>query len=229
MRIIRWALVYFLMISGAFAQTQPDSDLQKQITVYKTDANLHRLIADQLKGENDQLRQRVQTIEGPLFSKYVETKKREYDFQSHMMDVVEGTFQHQRIASYVILLLVFCVVLAGLWFAYVQLMAGLRPVPAIQAAVDPQAVQPGQSGAATPTAPALQPHAVPVGATTFEASYEKLTISSSIVGIVVLVISLAFLYIYTREIYRIQIIDPYHPRIADPEKPSAPPAVKKDK
>jgi hypothetical protein len=44
----------------------------------------------------------------------------------------------------------------------------------------------------------------------------KVTVTSSVVGVIVLVISLAFLYIYTREVYHIQIVDPFRPTLKDP-------------
>jgi hypothetical protein len=189
--------------------------LQSELKIIQADSNYYRELAEKLKVENDDLRRRVEGLEAPLWAKYIQSKQREYDFQTDMMDVNLHNFQHQRIASYIILVLVVCVVLGGLWFAYVQLAAGLAPV----AQMLPQAAQLGASNGPTPSLPGPAAPAV-LNATTIDASLQKVTITSSVVGIIVLIISLAFLYIYTHEVYTIHVVDPYRPKVLDPDKQS---------
>jgi TolA-binding protein len=206
----------------------------------RTEANTLRGALEKLNSENQALRGRIEALEAPinakqleadqrrieaqsrLYAKYVEAKQREYDFAAEMMTVNNYTFQHQYVAAYVILALVVGVVISGLWFAYVQLMAGLAPALAARRAIatagETRSTDPAAATlpAADVPGPAPLSSAVPFGATTIDASLDKVTVTSSVVGVVVLIISLAFLYIYTKEIYAIKVIDPYQPKLQDP-------------
>jgi hypothetical protein len=50
-----------------------------------------------------------------------------------------------------------------------------------------------------------------------EMSAKNVRITSSVVGVVVLVISIAFLYIYTHEVYHLKFLDPYAPVVNEPK------------
>jgi hypothetical protein len=52
-----------------------------------------------------------------------------------------------------------------------------------------------------------------------EMSAKNVRVTSSVVGVVVLTISIVFLYIYTREVYAIKLIDPFQPRVEQPKIP----------
>lgn len=205
-----WAFAIFTWtdISAAPAQEMRTESgilerLKSENELLKSDVDFFRNYANEMKAQNEALRKHIGSLDPLLYAKYIETKRKEFDFQSEMMSVNSYNFQHQRIASYVILALVVCVVLAGVWFAHVQLMAGLRPVlPGLSS--DTQH-SPVVSGSALAT-------------TSIEASLQKVTVTSSVVGIIVLFISLAFLYIYTREVYTIKMIDPYKPLISSDRK-----------
>lgn len=179
---------------------------------------------DLLRRENDELRRRVDGVEAPLYAKYLESKKREYDFGAEMMTVSTHIMRHQYIAAYVILVLVTFVFLAGLWFAHVQLMAGLRPLLGA-----PTTIVPASGGSATaatgasdgtpvaatlPTTPVLP--AASLGVTTIDASLQKVTVTSSVVGVVVLIISLAFLYVYTDKVYTLKPFEVPQPKLGNP-------------
>ncbi len=51
-----------------------------------------------------------------------------------------------------------------------------------------------------------------------EISAKNVRITSSIVGVVVLVISIAFLYIYTHEVYQLRFTNPYTPDLSEPKQ-----------
>jgi hypothetical protein len=51
-----------------------------------------------------------------------------------------------------------------------------------------------------------------------EMSAKNVRITSSVVGVVVLVISVAFLYIYTHEVYQLRFVDSYKPDIGAPKQ-----------
>lgn len=216
-----------IVCAAVHAQQKTSEEVSKELTDYQVYAKALRETAEKLKKENEELRKRVEGKEETLWTKYYEAKASEYQFQEQMLGVNISAFYHQKIASYVILALVVLVVGGGLFFAHVQLMAGLQPIAAAAAAVPvahvgaPPANAPLEAAGAVAlpaNPPAQQTAAVPLGANTFSAEMGKVTITSSVVGVVVLVISLAFLFIYTREVYRIQLIDPYRPAIADPSK-----------
>jgi hypothetical protein len=138
------------------------------------------ILKDQVKAlsaANDQYRQRAELADQKVLNAYVEAKKREYDYYTRLMDVNIDIFHVQRIASYVVLFLVFIVVTSGVLFSGFQLWKSVS-VAGVQASND------------------------------LEISAAKVRVTSSVVGIVVLAISLAFLFIYTREVYAIKTLYP---------------------
>jgi hypothetical protein len=126
-----------------------------------------------LSAANDKFRQRTELADQKILDSYIKLKQREYDYYAHLMDVNIEIFQVQRIASYVVLFLVFIVVTSGVLFSGFQLWKSVS-VAGVQASND------------------------------LEISAAKVRVTSSVVGIVVLAISLAFLFIYTREVYTIK-------------------------
>jgi TolA-binding protein len=215
--------------------TRSVETLETENNVMKADLQILKERMERLQKQNDDLGRRVEEIQAPLYKKYIETKQREYEFAANMMDVNIHNFQHQRTASYVILVMVICVVLSGLRFSYVQLVAGLDsrslsrwkpniPGAALSSKPADGTARAAEEGGEAPhgTNEPMEPSpARPCseGVTTIDASFTKVTITSSVVGVIVLVISLAFLYLYIREVYTIKIIDPYRPTIASPPGP----------
>jgi hypothetical protein len=51
-----------------------------------------------------------------------------------------------------------------------------------------------------------------------EMSARNVRVTSSVVGVVVLVISIGFLYIYTHEVYQLRFVNPYTPDINEPKR-----------
>jgi hypothetical protein len=51
-----------------------------------------------------------------------------------------------------------------------------------------------------------------------EMSAKNVRITSSVVGVIVLVISIAFLYIYTHEVYQLRFVESYKPDIGAPKQ-----------
>ena len=86
----------------------------------------------------------------------------------------------QARASEILIWVVVIVCLSGVVFSGYQLWRATAPTP---------------SGA-TPTA---------LGETTVEASWQNVRITSSVIGLVVLVISVAYLYLFLKEVYDIKI------------------------
>ena len=237
-------IALLLGLAGLPAMAQTDApqpsprsseQLQAETEFHKAEAKHYRELWEKLLADNQELRGRVEGIEAPVFAKqievrqrdidlngrlyakYIEAKQREYDFASEMMTVNRYIFQHQYVAAYIVLALVVCIVLVALWFAHVQLMAGLAPAQAVR---KPRGRVARDDSKATPDAPALGAHEPvvppPQFGTSLEASSQNVKVTSSVVGVIVLIISLAFLYIYTKEIYTIRTVDPYQPKLGNP-------------
>jgi hypothetical protein len=107
---------------------------------------------------------------------YLETRKKEYQYLTALMDVNLAAFQAQRVAGNVVLALVVLVVVAGTGFAGFQLWKSVT-VGGVQ------------------------------GSSDLELSASRVRVTSSVVGVVVLTISLVFLYIYAHEIYQLHVLD----------------------
>jgi TRAP-type C4-dicarboxylate transport system permease small subunit len=114
-------------------------------------------------------------VDPDLEKAYIQSKKKEYEYVTALMDVNIRAFNAQQVASDVVLVLVCLVVVAGIGFAGFQLWKSVS-IAGVQASNE------------------------------LELSASKVRVTSSVVGVVVLTISLAILYIYTTEIYRISII-----------------------
>ena len=148
------------------------------------------IMKDQIKTlaeENKQYRLRAEVVDQKVYDAYLELKKSEFAYYKHLMEVNLDVFYVQKIASYVVLFLVFVVVTSGVLYSGFQLWKSVS-IAGVQASSD------------------------------LEISAAKVRVTSSVVGIVVLAISLAFLFIYTREVYTIRALQPIQPEAASPSK-----------
>jgi hypothetical protein len=133
------------------------------------------IMQDYIKKLETDLKTRANSADPVLEKAYIETRKKEYEYLTAIMDVNIGAFRAQRFASGVILFLVVLVVTAGTAFAGFQLWKSVS-VAGVQQSSD------------------------------LEVSASKVRVTSSVVGVVVLTISLVFLYIYAQEIYHTRVI-----------------------
>jgi len=95
-----------------------------------------------------------------------------------MNEITEGKFTWQDLASNVTLWLVVFVVVAGVGLSFFQIWIAFHRGPAV-ASSD----------------------------TTIEASATSFRVTSSVVGIVILIISTGFLYLFLKEVYDIKLVD----------------------
>ena len=135
----------------------------------------------------DQVAKLKAQTDSALYAKYIEVKKKEYDYQAKLMDLNVETFQTQWLQTYTVMSLVVIVVIAGVLFAAFQLWKSVS-VAGVQLNSE------------------------------LEISAKNVRITSSIVGVVVLVISIAFLYIYTHEVYQLRFTNPYTPDLSEPKQ-----------
>jgi hypothetical protein len=165
------------MTFGAESSKAESSNPESVPTIQQLQVQIS-ILQDQIKklvGENAKLRQQSASVDPDLLKAYSQAKKREYAYYTELMDANVQTFYAQEIASYVVLILVFLVVVSGVLFSGFQLWKSVST--GVQSNSD------------------------------FELSAAKVRVTSSVVGIVVLTISLVFLFIYTQEVYQIKLLD----------------------
>jgi hypothetical protein len=110
-----------------------------------------------------------------------------FKYRVHGFDHRLRVFEWQLLSSRIIFVVVILLVLLGVYFSGVQFHRGLREARAQQAASD-----------------AETPSDEPV--TEIEASMQGIKVSSSTLGVIILVISLAFFYLYLVFVYPIKEI-----------------------
>jgi hypothetical protein len=124
-----------------------------------------------------------------------------YDYRSHGFEHRKAVFAWQLLSAKIIFAIVVALVAVGIYFSWIQLSAGMRgktaPASALPAGrpADLPATIRGETAA--PSTPAV---------TTLEASPSGIRVSSPVIGVILLVISLAFFYLYLAYVYPIEEI-----------------------
>lgn len=124
-----------------------------------------------------------------------------YDYRSQGFEHRRAVFAWQLLSSKIIFSVVVLLVAVGIYFSWIQFTAGMQDKRAAPlASADPAtAASPAQAEGAIATPP------VPT-ATTLEASPTGIKVSSPVLGVILLVISLLFFYLYLVHIYPIEEI-----------------------
>jgi hypothetical protein len=117
------------------------------------------------------------------------------DYQIFLLQRARDAYEWQQIASWFVLFLVTFVVVAGVLFAGYQLYWSLQPFPKHARGAAATGAKSGAGGSGTgPEATA---------ASDFSVGAQGIRITSSTVGVVVLTISLVFLYLFIIHVYPI--------------------------
>jgi hypothetical protein len=125
--------------------------------------------------------------------KYLESMQRYYEYRANGYAYRSRVFEWQLLSSRVIFLVVLVLVACGIYFAWVQFsaaMLALRRKAAADAAAS--AVSADAKEAPSPLA------------TQLELSSKGIVINSSVLGVIILGLSLAFFYLYLVYVYPIQ-------------------------
>ena len=133
---------------------------------------------------------RPTALEGATKEKYEQALREYYDYHISGLHHRSKVFKWQLFSSRLIFAAVLLLVLAGIYFAAVQFHAGLRKPPP----------RPGEGEGTTELSGKGE------GTTEISASLEGIKVSSPVLGVVILVISLAFFYLYLIYIYPIENI-----------------------
>jgi hypothetical protein len=122
-----------------------------------------------------------------------------YDYRFHGFEHRKAVFAWQLLSSKIIFAIVVLLVAVGIYFSWIQFTAGMRG----------RHEGPAGSAVAKQTAPGSGDQASPPPSstlTTFEASASGVKVSSPVLGVILLVISLAFFYLYLVYVYPIEEI-----------------------
>jgi hypothetical protein len=115
--------------------------------------------------------------DAPTKQKYLQSLQGYYDYRRQAYEHRQRDFSWQHVSTVVIFIVVLLLVFSGIYFAYVQFHAGLK-------------------------AKAQNP-ASPDEKSDIEISTKGLRVSSSVLGVIILGISLAFFYLYLIYVYPI--------------------------
>jgi hypothetical protein len=114
-----------------------------------------------------------------------------------------ATYRWNHISSIVIFYVVMFLVLSGVWFSWMQFRLAHRTPPQGVATIVPSSVS-SQTAAGSDTPTMTTGEKDPV--TEFSASPHGIKIASSTIGVIILVISMCFFYLYLEKVYRITLI-----------------------
>jgi len=118
--------------------------------------------------------------------RYLDAMQRYYEYRANGYAYRSRVFEWQLFSSRVIFLIVLVLVGAGIYFAAVQFRGAMRAAARPAAAVD-----------LSPSAPGM------TLATQLEVSAKGIVVNSSVMGVIILALSLAFFYLYLVYVYPI--------------------------
>jgi hypothetical protein len=150
------------------------------IETVEPDGKVRRTTPDEVPVEPMGPGSTLSTMDPPTREKYLESLRRYYDYRIQGYEQRQKTFAWQLFSSRIIFWAVLFLVFAGIYFAAVQFHVGLR----------------------RPLGPAGQI----VEVTELAASAEGIKVSSPVLGVIILVISLVFFYLYLAFVYPISEI-----------------------
>jgi hypothetical protein len=118
--------------------------------------------------------------------RYLDAMQRYYEYRANGYAYRSRVFEWQLFSSRVIFLIVLVLVGAGIYFAAVQFRGAMRAAARPAAAVE-----------LSPSAPGM------TFATQLEVSAKGIVVNSSVMGVIILALSLAFFYLYLVYVYPI--------------------------
>jgi hypothetical protein len=125
----------------------------------------------------------------PTRQKYLTAMQRYYEYRAEGYAYRSRVFEWQLLSSRAIFIVVLLMVAAGMYFAAVQFRTAMVAARRVAAA--------SVAGASAPAEPATL-------ATRFEITAKGLVVNSSVLGVIILTLSIAFFYLYLVYVYPIQ-------------------------
>ncbi len=181
MRALAVILLFFALATTALAQSPMDKALAK------TDAEASKVPAA-LTDSNPALPESAPAMvlsDPATRAKYLAAMQRFYEYRANGYAYRSRVFEWQLLSSRVIFVIVLVLVAAGIYFAAVQFHVAMM-------AAKRNMVNPPAADAPNPLA------------TQLEISAKGVVINSSVLGVIILGLSLAFFYLYLVYVYPIQ-------------------------
>lgn len=173
--------------SGSGFSVEQERDLFRQL--FENERKSLDDLRNQIEGQDIQIR----NAKANAYMQYLKV-------QINLAEITQNMYQDQRRAAVVMLVIVVVIVFTALFFAYMQLSSGItRTIRASSAAANRQV--PSVENIQAEESDAKQdppPHQV-----VLNISQNGLALSTSLVGVVILVISLAFTYLYLERVFKI--------------------------
>jgi len=177
--MIRFILFIFI-INISLAQVQIDNNNK-----LKSAERLNEFLDKEKKADTITIKQ-LQPVNPPLLqdsiinSKYKEALEGYYNYQTHGYIHRQNVFEWQLFSSKVIFIVVILLVFAGIYFSGVQFHKSL---------IEPISKNSSETNASITTQ--------------LEASFQSIKINSPVLGVIILIISLLFFYLYLVYVYPI--------------------------
>jgi hypothetical protein len=193
--VLLWLLLLspFFFISADYAQTSPTTPQvapraetpakPMEAPVQAPSEDEKQQMLDNCKRAYDELAAKADSKGYAAWQDY-----KEYYYRTYQHDLAESqlnAFKWQATASKILIWVVVIVCLSGVVFSGYQLWRATAPGPV-------------GGGADGKTADPL--------ATNVELSWQNVRVTSSVIGLVVLVISVAYLYLFLKEVYHIEMV-----------------------
>ena len=213
-RILALAIMIIaLTLAGTQAQEPPQpaptvESLAAQIEVWRKTATELGTELQQIKAERD-------TGYLEVLKSYNASLVDHYAHQAKLRDQARAVLGWQLFSAYVLLFVVVAVVGLGVWLSFLEVRSGLMVStvarPASKAAViaaDPAAVPADPADPAEPADPAVAAAvALEPRSTQLKLTPTSLHVASAITGVIILVISLAFLYLFVDKVLELKPVD----------------------
>ena len=203
-----------MIIALTLAGTQAQEPAQPAPTVESLAAQIEvwRKTATELGTELQQIKAERDTGYLEVLKSYNASLVDHYAHQAKLRDQARAVLGWQLFSAYVLLFVVVAVVGLGVWLSFLEVRSGLMVStvarPASKAAViaaDPAAVPADPAEPADPAvaaAVALEPRS-----TQLKLTPTSLHVASAITGVIILVISLAFLYLFVDKVLELKPVD----------------------
>ena len=200
--MLRLALVFLLLFGGALDTIAADiSSLQKEneaLTAALTRANeAVNKLETRVSNQNKATQQVLDAYSGSWIDFYEHEKK----LRKHARDILFW----QRFAAYVILVLVVAVTVLGIFLSFVEVKSALSVPDKLIRREGPtgDTMNTDTAGAKEGAAGDTAIETIEGASSHLELSLQKFQVTSAITGVVILVISLAFLFLFVDRVFEI--------------------------
>jgi len=195
------AVALFLLLCACLAGTAIAQTTVSDIDALRKELSERTEAMGVMDAELSALKGDVESGYAAAVKRFHQSQVEFYDYQNDLREQAQSVLFWQLVSAYVLLALVVLVTGLGIILSFVEVKEAMSlPGKVLVAGAQGAAA----AGGAAP-APGAPPPAMPP--TTLEISAQRLQVTSAVTGIVVLVISLAFLYLFVDRVLSLQPTD----------------------